>query len=192
LEADDSSPYFMAGYDPKGSLLYVAVVVHDDDVVVHSSDPRATDAVEIYVDGTFSNRKIPVPGGDWRESLDARKMPVLQYVGVPGRVPAYGDRWGANPSLVYAKQKESRTKMQVQRTGDVMTYEWAVAVFDAFPGKPSELLPGKKLGLDIAVLDKDRKKSRSSARPPSFRTWGAPPVEFKGCDSGSLGELTLE
>jgi hypothetical protein len=192
LEDDNSSAYFMAGYDPKRSLLYLAVVVHDDDVVVHSSDVRATDAVEIYVDGTFSNRKIPVPGGDWRESLDARKMPVLQYAGVPGRVAAYGDPWGANPSLVYAKQKESRTKMQVQRAGDVITYEWAVAVFDSFPGKPSELLPGKKVGLDIAVLDKDRKKSRSSARPPSFRTWGVPPVEFKGCDSGSLGELTLE
>jgi RNA polymerase sigma factor (sigma-70 family) len=192
LEDANSSPYFMAGYDQKASLLYLAVVVHDDDIVVHSDDPRATDAVEIYVDGSFSKKRIPAPDGDWRESLDARTMPVLQYAGVPGRGAAYGDRWGANPSLVYARRKESRTKMQFQRTGDVITYEWAVAVFDSFPGKPSELLPGKKVGLDIAVLDKDRKKPQSAARPPSFRTWGAPPVEFKGCDSGSLGELTLE
>jgi hypothetical protein len=147
--------------------------------------------VEIYVDGTFSNRNIPEPGGDWRESLDARTMPVLQYAGIPGKVAAYGDRFGANPSLVYATQKEPRTRMQVSRSGDVIIYEWAVAVFDSFPAKPTQLLPGKKLGLEIAVLDKDKKALRSAARRPSFRTWGAAPTKFKGCDAGSLGELAL-
>jgi RNA polymerase sigma factor (sigma-70 family) len=188
---DDSSAYFMVGYDRSAGLLYLAVVVHDDDIVVHPSDTLGTDAVEIYVDGAFSNRSIPTPGGDWRETLDAKSMPVLQYAGVPGKVSAYGDRWGANPSLVYARQKESRTRMQVIRSGDVITYEWAVTVFDSFPEKPTELHPGKRLGLDIAVLDKDKKTLRSASRHPSFRTWGAAPVEFKGCDAGSLGELIL-
>jgi RNA polymerase sigma factor (sigma-70 family) len=192
IDDSDSSDYFMAGYDQKAGLLYLAVVVHDDDIVVHPSDPRGTDAVEVYVDGTFSNRSIPHPDGDWREALDARTMPVLQYVGVPGRAAAYGDRWRANPSLVYARQKESRTRMQFQRTGDVITYEWAVTTFDSFPEKPTQLVPGKRLGLDIAVLDKDKKKSSPTSRQPSFRTWGAAPVEFKGCDAGSLGELILE
>jgi hypothetical protein len=119
-------------------------------------------------------------------------MPVLQYVGVPGNVSAYGDPWGANPSLLYARQRESRTKMKYRRTGDVNTYEWAVAVFDSYPKKPTELRPGKKLGLEIAVLDKDGKNPLSNSRPPSFRTWGAPPQIFKGFDSKSLGELALE
>jgi RNA polymerase sigma factor (sigma-70 family) len=191
IEDDGSSPYFMAGYDRKVGLLYLAVVVHDDDIVVHPSDVIGTDAVEIYVDGTFSNRSIRNPGGDWRAALDARTMPVLQYAGVPGKVSAYGDRWGANPSLVYARQKESRTWMQCVRSGDVITYEWAVTVFDSFPEKPTQLVPGKRLGLDIAVLDKDRKKSSSKAKRPSFRTWGAPPADFKGFNAGSLGELIL-
>jgi hypothetical protein len=181
----------MAGYDGNAGLLYLAVVVHDDDIVVHPSDTLGTDAVEIYVDGAFTNRRIPEPRGDWRETLDARTMPVLQYAGVPGKVAAYGDRWGANPSLVYARQKESRTRMQVSRSGDVITYEWAVTVFDSFPEKLTQLHPGKKLGLDIAVLDKDRKATNSASRRPSFRTWGAAPVEFKGCNAGSLGELIL-
>lgn len=191
IRNDDSSAYFMAGYDRKAGLLYLAVVVQDDDNVVHASDPLGTDAVEIYVDGTFSNRSIPQPEGDWRATLDARTMPVLQYVGVPGKVAAYGDRWGANPSLLYARQKESRTRMQYRRSGNVIRYEWAVTVFDSFPENPTELVPGKKLGLDIAVLDKDRKKSSSTSRHPSFRTWGAPPAAFKGCNAGSLGELIL-
>jgi RNA polymerase sigma factor (sigma-70 family) len=188
---DDSSAYFMAGYDQASGVIYLAVVVHDDDDVVHPSDTLGTDAVEIYVDGTFSNRSIPQPGGDWRETLDAKTMPVLQYAGVPGKMAAYGDRWGANPSLVYARQREPRTRMQFLRSGDVITYEWAVTVFDSFPEKPTQLHPGKKLGLDIAVLDKDKKPLRSASKHPSFRTWGAAPVEFKGCDAGSLGELIL-
>ena len=169
---EEPSPYFMAGYDRNAGLLYLAVVVHDDDIVVHPSDTLGTDAVEIYVDGNFSNRSIPQPGGDWRETLDARTMPVLQYAGVPGRTAAYGDRSGANPSLVYAKQKERRTRMQVSRSGDVIIYEWAVAVFDSFPEKPTPLLPGKKLGLEIAVLDKDKKAPRSASRRPSFSNLG--------------------
>ena len=172
-------------------MLYLAVVVHDADNVVHASDAHATDAVEIYVDGLSSSRKILTPGGDWNDVLNAATMPVLQYAGVPGKVAAYGDRWGANPSLVYARQKESRTKMQYRRSGDVMTYEWAVKVFDSFPEKPTELIPGKKLGLDIAVLDKDPKKPGFARAKPTFRTWGEPPTGFKGCDAGSLGELTL-
>ncbi len=159
IEGGDPSAYFMAGYAREAGMLYLAVVVHDADNVVHASDAQATDAVEIYVDGLSSSRKILTPGGDWNDVLNAATMPVLQYAGVPGKVAAYGDRWGANPSLVYARQKESRTKMQASRSGDVMTYEWAVKVFDSYPEKPTELLPGKKLGLDIAVLDKDPKKA---------------------------------
>jgi hypothetical protein len=66
-----------------------------------------------------------------------------------------------------------------------------VTVFDSFPEKPTQLLPGKKLGLDIAVLDKDKKTPRTASRQPIFRTWGAAPAEFKGCNAGSLGELIL-
>jgi len=189
--AKEATPYFMTGYDPQADLIYLAVVVQDNETVVHPTDPRATDAVEVYVDGTLSEERIAEPSGDWKATLDATTMPVLQYAGVPGRLAAYGDRWGANPSLVYAKSRETATRMNFQRDGDVTTYEWAVKAFDRFPDRPTRLYPGKKLGLDVAVLDKDKRQSVSGTRPPTFMTWGRAPVIFKGCDAGSLGELTL-
>jgi hypothetical protein len=82
--------------------------------------------------------------------------------------------------------------MEFQHDGSVTTYEWAVRAYDSFPNQPTRLSPGKKIGLEIAVLDKDEKKPRSNAKPPSFRTWGAAPVEFKGCNAGLLGELILD
>jgi RNA polymerase sigma factor (sigma-70 family) len=189
--ANEANPYFIAGFDPKAELIYLAVVVTDDVTVVHPTDARSTDAVEVYIDGNLSDQRIQHPSGDWNEVLDAATMPVLQYAGVPGKVRAYGDRWGANPSLVYAKTKETATRMKYQRVGDVTTYEWAIKPFDRFPERPTRLYPGKRLGLDVAVLDKDPKKPLLGSRPPTFMTWGRTPVIFKGCDAGSLGELIL-
>src|SRR5262249_57668192 len=121
----------------------VAVGVGDEDVVVHRGDVRRTDAVEVYIDGTFGEGKIDridEPSGDWRKTLDAATMPVLQYAGVPGQVPAYGDPWGANPSLVYGRTKEPRTKMKYRRQGQVPTYEWAIQPDDRVPDRPTPLL----------------------------------------------------
>ena len=44
-------------------------------------------------------------------------MPLLQYVGVPGPVSAYGDPWKANPSLLYAQTQQTATRMKYQRVG---------------------------------------------------------------------------
>ena len=65
--------------------------------------------------------------------------------------------------------------MEFQREDDVTTYEWAVKVYDSFPNDPTRLEAGKKLGFEVAVLDKDKKRPRSlDPRPPSFRTWAFP------------------
>jgi RNA polymerase sigma factor (sigma-70 family) len=191
-KTDDPDAYFMVGYDRKKDLIYLAVVVHDRDLQVHDLNQgngnvvRKTDAVEVYVDGTCSSRIIPEPSGDWRATLDAATMPVLQYVAVPGRVAAYADPFGANPSLVYARTRESRTKMKYRRSRDVTTYEWAIQAYDQYPHQPTRLQPGKRLGFEVAVVDKD-----TGAGPPTFLTWGPPPFTFKGCSAGSLGELIL-
>ncbi len=185
-DARDPSAYFMAGYDRQTELIYLAVVVRDRDIQTDSSNPRMTDAVEIYLDGAFSDRTISEPSGDWTDLLDAAEMPVLQYAAVPASTRAYGDKEGANPSLVYGKISRTATTMKFHREGDVTTYEWAVQAFDHYPDRPTRLQPGKRLGLEVAVLDKDRKPDRSA-----FLTWGSPPRVFKGCDAGSLGELVL-
>jgi hypothetical protein len=181
----------MAGYDAETEQIYLAVVVHDKDVIVHPTDVLKTDAVEIYIDGTFSNEVgTESPAGDWREKLDAATMPVLQYVGVPGKVSAYSDEWDANPSLVYARTKQKNTVMKYQHNGDITTYEWSVKPFDRFPDRPTQLLAGKRLGLEVAVVDKDKNTTKGSV-PPTFLTWGLPPANFKGIDPSSLGELVL-
>ena len=181
----------MVGYDLKSDQIYMAVVVHDRDVVVHQSDVLKTDAVEIYIDGTLSERFMPERlSGDWGDTFDAATMPVLQYVGIPGQVPAYGDRWKGNPSLVYARTKQTATTMKFRRKLDVTTYEWSIKPFDRYPDQPTRLSAGKRLGLDVAVVDKDPNTARNS-RPPTFLTWGLPPVVFKGADARSLGELIL-
>jgi hypothetical protein len=187
----EPNPYFLAGYNPQAGLIYLAVVVHDDETVVHPTEIQGTDAVEVYIDGTCSDRRIAVPNSDWMATLDAATMPVLQYVGVPGAVSAYSDKWGANPSLVYAKSPENATQMRYRRAGNVTTYEWAVKAYDRFPDRPTRLLPGKKLGLDIAVVDKDRGTRFFESKRPTFTTWGSPPSVFKGCDAASLGVLVL-
>jgi hypothetical protein len=188
----DQNPraYFMAGYDPTAQQIYLAVVVHDDDVVVHPTDVLKTDSVEIYVDGTLSRKGDNSPSIGWEDTLDAATMPVIQYAGVPGRVAAYGDAWGANPSLVYARTREKTTKMKWRRERDVITYEWSFKAFDRFPDRATRLYPGKRLGLEVAVVDKDQ-ATTTNKRPPTFLTWGAPPATFKGFDADSLGELIL-
>ena len=74
--------------------------------------------------------------------------------------------------------------------GNVTTYEWSVQPYDHFPDKPTQLFPGKHLGLDVAVVDKDADAS-GRERPPRFLTWGSVPRNFKGGDAQSLGELIL-
>jgi RNA polymerase sigma factor (sigma-70 family) len=183
----DIDAEFMTGYDRGAGLIYLAVVVRDDDpVVTRSSSPLENDAVEIYVDGTFSDRTLGEPLSDNWKDLDAANMPVLQYVGLAGNVTAYGNRFGANPALLYGKSREPRTRMKYRREGNVTTYEWAVQVYDRFPDRPTRLEPGKRIGLEVAVVDKDSGRTK-----PAFLTWGLPPEVFKGFDAGSLGELFL-
>jgi RNA polymerase sigma factor (sigma-70 family) len=183
----DPDAYFSVGYDPAAGLIYIAVVVRDEDLVVNPSDPWHTDAVEVYVDGARSGRVIPEPSGDWRTHLDASTMPVLQYAAVPGPVPAFGDPRGANPSLVYGRVEDTATKMRSRREGDVTTYEWAVQAFDRYPDRPTRLAAGKRLGFDVAVVDKD------PGRPaPAWFCWGPLPRVFKGVDPRTLGELELD
>jgi RNA polymerase sigma factor (sigma-70 family) len=182
----DSDAYFMVGYDREAELIYLAVVVPDKDVIAKPGSATGTDAVEVYIDGTFSNRTLNEPSDDWKRPLDAAKMPALQYVALPGQVSAYGDAWDGNPSLLYAHTKQTATKMKYRHVDHVTTYEWAIKAYDRYPDLPTRLHSGTRLGFDVAVVDKDHPKL-----PPYFLTWGEPPVRFKGFDAGSLGELIL-
>ena len=187
-DALDPHAYFLAGYNRDDGLIYLAVVVKDANLVVGHKSPLDTDAVEIYIDGRRSDHSESEPRPTKSQNvLDASRMPVLQYVGLPGLGPIYGTEEKRNPVLLYGKTSDTATKMGYRRVGDVITYEWAIQAFDRYPAQPTRLTPGKRLGLEVAVVDKAPGKTR-----PSFTTWGPPPRSFKGFDSGQLGELILD
>jgi RNA polymerase sigma factor (sigma-70 family) len=185
--ADDPNAFFMTGYSLEKGLIYMAVVVHDKDLVVDNKDVTHTDSVEIYIDGLMSDYVCGEPPTDQTTgALSAAHLPVVQYVAIPGAGPAYGKAGDGNPALMYGKISKSSTTMRYLREGELTTYEWAVQPFDRYPDRPTRLERGKSLGLEVAVVDRDSERNR-----PYFYTWGAPPVGFKGFDAGQLGELKL-
>jgi hypothetical protein len=182
-EAANPDAYFMVGYSQRAGLIYLAAVVRDEDMVAKAGGVLQTDALEVYVDGAFTERSMAEPSFS---DLAAEDMPALQYVGLPGHIPAYNDPRGANPSLLYGRIDKTSTKMKFRREGDATIYEWALQAFDRYPDRPTHLEPGKRIGLEVVVVDKDRTRPR-----PSFLSWGTSPRVFKGFDAGSLGELIL-
>lgn len=136
----------MVGYDAAAGLVYVAVVVRDDENSLIDDVNRTDDlvcletaAVEIFIAGALSERTLARQDdarfADRLMRLDAARMPALQYVGVPDRL--------------------------------------------------ARLRPGGRLGLDVAILDKDR------ASRLAYLTWAPASPYFKGYNAGTLGELIL-
>ena len=115
----------------------------------------------------------------WPAETRVTDMPVLQYVGLPGKGPVYGEARPAedersaeeNPSLMFGGDiSKTKTRMAFRREGNITTYEWAIQAFDHYPDKPTRLVPGMKLGFDVTVCDKDTPANssggeRSRSRP---------------------------
>jgi RNA polymerase sigma factor (sigma-70 family) len=197
---EDPRAYFMAGYDARAERIYLAVVVHDDDLVASSSGVLQTDAVEVYITANLddSGRSIKTAqsevgakglianlfnsdgalpqitlSGNWRDTLDATTMPVHQYVAIPSKGAAYDDPWRLNPSLVYARSRDDSTKMKYRHEDGITTYEWSIRPFERFPDLPASVAAGRRFGLDIAVVDK-----HSSGTDRAGKTVKAPPPTF--------------
>jgi len=184
---EDTNAEFMVGYDPEASLIYLAVRAHDSDVVVSGKSQFSSDATEIYLQGILG-----APDDDSlasvRGDLDATVMPAIQYVGLPGNAPAYNNPEKANPVLLYGKTTDTRTRMKWLRHDDgTTTYEWAVEAFDSYPEQPSRLAPGKRLGFDVVLVDRDRDRKLAS-----WYSWAPFKGVFKGFDARTIGELILD
>ena len=159
--SDDLSATFRIGYDPKKSVLYLAVRVRDDAAIADGNNPWTNDAFEIYVDGRHSGRKI----ADARAS--ASKLPALQYIGVPG-TGSYGmvKPGNKNPYLNGGDIDKTQTQFAWSRKNGVTTCEWAVEAFDYYPNVATELKPGMRLGFEIVIVDKDLRTDR-----PAWICW---------------------
>ncbi len=202
----DLSAAFSVGYSPKEQLLYVAIVVQDDSLVIGDSSPFDTDAVELYLDGRHSEATLQQrPQAGWDRTIDASEPPVLHYAGKPGKGRVYGITESAgekrdveNPILFYGDIKQTKTRMAFRRVGDVTTYEWAIQVFDQYPDQPTQLGPGVSIGFDIDVRDKDAPNPNDpgGAMPLQQRStllcWSARPMGvIKVFGPASLGEIIL-
>ena len=191
------SAAFSAGYDPKEQLVFLAVIVRDDKLVIGHASPWDTDAVEVYVDGLHSDRLVPVPATEEAFESGLAGFPVQQYVGIAGKGRIYGLRQVTNPAVIGGDVRKTRTKMAYSRKGDVTIYEWAIQVFDRYDDKPTKLEPGKKIGFDIAVADRDIPETteKGLALPRSERSawiyWGPQWHGQKTYDAGSIGTMIL-
>src|SRR5262249_43561915 len=160
----DLSAAFSVGYDPKEQVIYLAVIVRADNLVVGNVGFWDPDAVEVYLDGRHTNDSLPsFPEGKTDMTVDAGELPVLQYLGLPGKGPVYGvrmtsgeERGPDNPLLQFGDIKKTKTKMAFRREGGVTTYEWALQAFDHYPDQPTRLTPFKKIGFDVAGGDKGK------------------------------------
>ena len=85
------SACFSVAYDPEAQLLYLAIIVRDDELFVGRASPMDTDAIEVYVDGLHTDRRFKTYDWTQSETIDAGSLPVLQYVGLPDHTgPVYG------------------------------------------------------------------------------------------------------
>jgi len=202
----DLSAAFSVGYDPQEQVIYVAVIVRDDHLIVGNTSAWDTDAVEVYVDGLHSETVRDFPAEpNWTDNMDAGEAPVLQYIGIPGKPPVYGIKKSAgqersgedNPILMFGDIKKTKTRMAFRRQGDVTTYEWAIQAFDHYPDKPTKLLPGVQIGFDVVVVDKDKPAATPLGQndPEEDRQawvcWGPPWRSVKFFDAANLGEIVL-
>jgi len=181
----DLSPSFMVGYSPEENLIYLAVQVRDDSVVVSTADPWHTDACEVYVEGAHTgSRFMPTTS-----EFSAEDMPALQYMMCPpggsyGDVIQSADK-SANPNLAEGDISKTRTKGATTRMGDVTVYEWAIQAFDRYPDDPTELVVGRTIGFDVVAVDKD-----SHWDSPAWICW-APFGVSKNFSADLLGDLML-
>jgi hypothetical protein len=131
--SEDLSPQFRVGYDPDENLIYVAIEVRDDQVVIGNNYDN-TDATEVYVNGDDES--------------------PMQYAVVPGGGGSY-NIGGPNPHLYQGDIHETRTRVAYGRRGDVTIYEWVLEAFDEYPERPMQLTPGRKLLFDVVAIDRD-------------------------------------
>ena len=137
---EDLTANFHVGYDAAESLLYLAIVVRDEDVVVLPDRPsyNTQDLCEVHVDSR-------------PRSGDGRAFARYAMVPGPGR---FVPRARGNPAFLDGLPRFADVLGAYTNRGRLTVYEWAIPVQPGFQhGGPIEA--GVKIGFDVVVSDAD-------------------------------------
>jgi len=170
---EDLSAGFRVGYDAEAGVLYLAVVVRDDEVVVHPERPDFTtqDACEVYVDGDHS-------GGDSGQWVAGAQ----KYHMVPGP-GVFSPLDQSNPDIREGDIVQAGVQAACLRTGDITTYEWAIPLFEQYPHTKLRIEPDRSIGFDVVVVDAD------GTEAGNWVAWT--PESGKVFNSSLLGDLVF-
>ena len=137
---EDLTANFHVGYDAAESLLYLAIVVRDEDVVVLPDRPsyNTQDLCEIHVDSRPRSR-------------DRRAF--ARYAMVPG-LGRFAPRARGNPAFLDGLPRFAGVRAAYSNRGRVTVYEWAIPVQPGFPHS-GPIETGMKIGFEVVVSDAD-------------------------------------
>ncbi len=147
---EDLTAGFFVGYDLEVNSLYLAIVVRDEDLVVHPEAPNVVtqDLCEIYVDADHSG---PRPG----DLQSGGEKDAQKYVMVPGP-SRFKPLVDGNPALSGGGDtKLSGVQAAFVRLGESLIYEWSIPLFEHFPSKRLQIQAGKTIGFNVVVNDAD-------------------------------------
>lgn len=174
---EDFSGSFRVGYNLEENLLYLAIVVRDEDVVVHPEQPDhyRQDLCEVYVDADHS-------GGDLSGDYSTTARRTQQYAMVAGASKILAGVDG-NPALVGGDTGQSGVQGAFLPLAGYIVYEWAIPLFESFPDQRLEIRPGRTIGFDVALVDADGLESGD------WFAWT--PKALKVSNSSRMGDLTF-
>ena len=131
----------------EANLLHLAIVVQDEDLVIHPEAPDFSnqDLCEVYVDGNHSGgigAVFDYASGEDSDFVATGREPAQQYgmVAGPGKYDRFAD---GNPFLISGNTQASGVQAAVLRLGQTIVYEWAIPLFESFPERRFQIELGK-------------------------------------------------
>lgn len=164
----DFTGRFHTGYDGARGVLYVAVVVEDDEL---GSPFRGQDGCAISVDGDRSGFGDPRPGAREEQHYFLR----------PG--PGRAGWTEGGPHLSSVDIDRSGVEGAVRRLGTTTVYEWGIPLFRQYPDHRLQVTAGDTIGFHVFVTDAD------GASPGSWLSWASGNPWSR--DSGPSSHLTF-
>lgn len=156
---EDCSAYFKIGYQPVTQSLYIVVEVTDEDYFRDSSKRvswNTQDALELDIDIRH------LPGGSG----------IVNYLYSKDYKVVGASIWDAEAK----KMSWENTEVAMNRLGNKIIYEWKISL-------AGQLTPGRSIGLDFMVFDKDHNGSFS------YISWGKEGYKFR--NPNSLGDVII-